>query len=94
MSVLNSLTDEQKKTLARELYEAANELGYCDESLSVLEQVGLTVPNTDYEVTIKVRVVGTAKAEELFDDDAFSVDVYLDGRAEVDSWTVVSVEQS
>lgn len=94
MSVLESLTPDQRDALARELYAAANELGYCDESLSVLEQVGLSVPETEYEVTIKVRVSGHATAEELSEDDAYAVEIYLAGRAEVDSYEVVSVEQS
>ena len=50
------LTQKQKDGLLLLAMNTAEDLGYCDESNSVLEEMGFTPPTRDFEVTIKVTV--------------------------------------
>lgn len=55
MGAVDKLNREVQKELAAEAVKAARDLGYCDETVRVLEQMGFSLDNNVYEVTLKVR---------------------------------------
>jgi hypothetical protein len=79
MSVLDELTVNQKKELAKLALESASELGYCSESRNVIENMGLI--NSD---DLRVKKVVTLEVEIEYDfgheldSDQFEVNYYGD----------------
>lgn len=52
-----SFTAKQHEALVTSAIESADNLGYCDESHHVLEDMGLTVPNSEVTVTLTLRII-------------------------------------
>jgi len=88
-----NLTQSQKEQLVELALEAVDNLGYCDEGLNVLEEMGFEVPKEDRTVILTVRVKGIDRGDE--DDLQYSgnwnIDLYSIGFEEV-SIEDVSVE--
>lgn len=55
-NVLDTLSDEVKKELIASAMEAADTLGYCDETYRVLEHIGFDIPTSTVEVTVSASI--------------------------------------
>ncbi len=95
-NVIGSLTDEQKSALVELAITSANNLGYCDESSNVLNEMGLDGnPRRTYNLVVNLEVqINVGSDVEHAVENEVTFDFYGEGDPEAIAWSVVSVEQA